>query len=135
MSGLPLKFESEVKMSSYAASRRPWLSRRVATILIAFLFSLACLVFFSQQEQFQFDLTAPRSFSQIQPVSDSGLDCTGRDTVGSIEHWNAAEAKYRHLSDDKFTYVLPWAFDESILTSSLVLLSKPTSDRTNSTLP
>lgn len=103
MSDLPLKHESEVKMSSYVTGRLSWLSRKVTTILFAVLFSAAALVFLSQQEQFV--STSPRDFSKVESIKPVELDCQGRDNVGSRELWNAAQEKFKHLSDEKFTYV------------------------------
>ncbi|KAH8666161.1 multiple-like 3 [Ilyonectria robusta] len=113
----------------WAASLSPRLSRRLTTNILAITVSclISCLTLFLLLPD-----APPLAVSWLPSEDGSSLinlpECgPERTRVASPEIWNAAEAKYRHLMDDKFTitiltYNRPYILNDTLefLTSEMV---------------
>ncbi|KAH7129686.1 glycosyltransferase family 64 protein [Dactylonectria estremocensis] len=105
------------------ASLPQWLSRKGATILAAVSLSLLSLFFLTTLGS---DLPVPAVAPQVAPPNGPSLaglpECPQRQKA-SPDIWNAAEAKYRDLMDDKFTITILTYQRLELLTDTLKFLT------------
>lgn len=90
--------------------RNTYLSKRAISVVVAAVFSVAFLLVLLRiagTERLQEIVTAGAGAFRGNHVT---MSCKAMNRTASLETWKTAQAKYKDLRDDKFTYVFTLPF-------------------------